>query len=70
MFKGTMLRGSLLNAYAFWKMGQIALWAAIVAFAGAAILLLMSALGFAHLRRVSPDAEVFSHITEKNPANA
>ena len=22
MFKGTMLRGSLLNAYAFWKMGS------------------------------------------------
>jgi hypothetical protein len=70
MFKGTMLRGSLLNAYAFWKMGQIALWAAIVAFAGAAILLLMSIAGYAHLRRVSPGAEVFSHITQKHPANA
>ncbi len=70
MFKGTMLRGSLLNAYAFWKMGQIALWAAIVSFAGAAILLLMSAFGFAHLRRVSPDAEVFPHLTEKTPATA
>ena len=36
MFKGTTLRGMLLNAYAFWKMGQIALWAAIVSFIGAA----------------------------------
>ena len=36
MFKGTMLRGSLLNAYAFWKMGQLALWGALVAFFGAA----------------------------------
>ena len=70
MFKGTMLRGSLLNAYAFWKMGQIALWGAIVAFAGAAILLLMSIAGYAHLRRVSPDAEIFLHLTEKIPATA
>jgi hypothetical protein len=70
MFKGTMLRGSLLNAYAFWKMGQIALWAAIVAFAGAAILLLMSIAGYAHLRRVPPGAEIFPHLTEKTPATA
>jgi hypothetical protein len=70
MFKGTMLRGSLLNAYAFWKMGQIALWGAIVAFAGAAILLLMSIAGYAHLRHVSPDAEIFLHLTEKIPATA
>jgi hypothetical protein len=70
MFKGTMLRGSLLNAYAFWKMGQIALWGAIVAFAGAAVLLLMSIAGYAHLRRVSPDAEIFLHLTEKIPATA
>jgi hypothetical protein len=70
MFKGTMLRGSLLNAYAFWKMGQIALWGAIVAFAGAAILLLMSIAGYAHLRRVSPDAEIFLHLTEQIPATA
>ena len=45
MFKGTMLRGSLLNAYAFWKMGQLALWGALVAFAGAALLLIMSIAG-------------------------
>jgi hypothetical protein len=68
MFKGTMLRGSLLNAYAFWKMGQIALWGAIVAFAGAAILLILSALGYAHLRRVPPDAEIFPQLTDKTPA--
>ena len=68
MFKGTMLRGSLLNAYAFWKMGQIALWGAIVSFIGAGMLLILSLLGFAHLRRVSPEAEVFPRITAKVPA--
>ncbi len=70
MFKGTTLRGMLLNAYAFWKMGELAFWGAIVAFAGAGLLLLLSALGYAHLRRVPPAAEVFSHPTEKAPANA
>ena len=42
MFKGTTLRGMLLNAYGFWKMGQIAWIAAIVAFAGAALMLILS----------------------------
>lgn len=59
MFKGTTLRGMLLNAYAFWKMGQIALWAAIVSFAGALLLLILSGLGFYHARKVTPAAEVF-----------
>jgi hypothetical protein len=68
MFKGTALRGMLLNAYAFGKMGELALYGAIVSFAGAALLLILSALGYAHLRRVSPEAEVFPHLTEKVPA--
>ncbi len=68
MFKGTTLRGMLLNAYAFWKMGELAFWGAIVSFIGAGLLLILSALGYAHLRRVSPTAEVFPHLTEKVPA--
>jgi hypothetical protein len=70
MFKGTTLRGMLLNAYAFGKMGELALWGAIVAFTGAGLLLILSALGYAHLRRVSPNAEVFPHLTERVPAKA
>ena len=58
MFRGETLRGLLLNAFAFWKMGEIALIAAIVSFIGAGVLLLLSALGFLHLRRVGPDVEV------------
>jgi hypothetical protein len=58
VFKGTTLRGMLLNAYAFWQMGVIALWGAIVSFIGAGILLILSALGLYHARRVSPTAEV------------
>jgi hypothetical protein len=62
MFRGTTLRGLLLNAYAFWKMGEIALWGAIAAFAGAGLLLILSVFGFIHLRRVSPAAEVLPRL--------
>ena len=63
MFKGTTLRAMLLNAYAFWEMGQIALWGAIASFAGAAFLLILSVFGIVHLRRASPVAEVFPKLT-------
>jgi hypothetical protein len=59
-FKGETLRGLLLNAYAFAKMGQIALIAAVVSFIGAGVMLLLSLLGFVHLRRVSPEEEVLA----------
>ena len=58
MFRGETLRGLLLNAYAFGTMGAIAGIAAIGAFIGGIIMLILSLLGFAHLRRVSPDAEL------------
>jgi len=58
VFKGETLRGLLLNAYAFGTMGRIAGIAAIASFAGAALMLLLTALGLLHLRRVSPEAEV------------
>jgi len=57
-FKGETLRGLLLNAYAFWQMGQIALYGAIAAFVGAALMILLSILGLAHVRRVPAEQEV------------
>jgi hypothetical protein len=57
-FRGETLRGLLLNAYAFWQMGQIALYGAIAAFAGAALLLVLSILGLLHLRRTPAEQEV------------
>src|SRR5215467_5489103 len=51
LFKGTALRGMLLNAYGFWELGQIALIGAVVSFVGAALLLILSVLGVWHLRR-------------------
>jgi hypothetical protein len=58
VFRGETLRGLLLNAYAFWEMGQIMLIAAIAAYAAAGLMLILSALGIAHLRRAAPTAEV------------
>ncbi len=52
IFKGTMLRGSLLNAYGYWTFGQIAMYAAIGAFIAAALMLVLSLLGLRHYRRV------------------
>ena len=48
----------LLNAYAFGQMATIAFYGALVAFGGAALMLLLSLLGLAHLRRVPAEAEV------------
>jgi hypothetical protein len=70
VFRGETLRGLLLNAYAFGKMGQIALYAAITAFAAAGILLILSVLGYAHLRRVPAEAEVMPKLTGATPHTA
>jgi hypothetical protein len=53
LFRGETLRGLLLNAYAFWKLGQLALIGAIVAFVLGGIMLVLTIIGFVHLRRVS-----------------
>lgn len=57
-FRGTTLRGLLLEAYAFWKFGQIALFAGIASFILAGVMLLFTVLGFLHRRRVAPAAEI------------
>ena len=64
VFQGTTLRGLLLEAYAFWEMGQIALIASIASFVLAGVMLILSGLGFWHLRRVSP-AEEFPPVKAK-----
>ena len=70
LFKGETLRGLLLNAYAFWKVGQIALYAGITAFAGAAVMLMLTAFGFWHLRRVPVEQEVFAGKPTTEPVAA
>jgi len=69
VFKGTTLRGMLLNAYAFWQMGVIALWAAVVSFTGAGLLIILSVLGFGHARWAGPSKEILApHVPQKATA--
>ena len=71
VFKGETLRGLLLNAYAFDTMGRIALYGAIVSFFAAGLMLLLSLLGFAHMKRTDPATEVSLHrSTPPVPATA
>jgi hypothetical protein len=57
-FRGETLRGMLLNAYAFWTMGSVALIAAWVALGTGLLLVLLSVLGLVHLRRTPYDVKV------------
>ena len=68
VFRGETLRGLLLNAYAFWKMAAIAGIAGIASFVGAGVMLLLSALGFWHLRRVDPAVEVMPKLGARSLA--
>jgi hypothetical protein len=48
VFKGTTLKALLLNGYGFGTIATIAGWSAVVAFIGAALMLILSILGFLH----------------------
>lgn len=52
IFRGEMLRGTLLNTYAWSTIGQIAGIAAIAAFIGSAVMLVLVLAGVFHLRRM------------------
>jgi hypothetical protein len=58
VFKGTMLRGTLLTAYAFGTLGSIAGISALVALVGSLVMLFLSILGLLHIRRVPEDATI------------
>jgi hypothetical protein len=60
VFKGETLRGLLLNAYAFWKVGQIALIAGIASFVLAGAMGILTILGVWHVRRVPATKEMFA----------
>jgi hypothetical protein len=71
LFKGETLRSMLLNAYAFWQMGQVALIAGIVAIAAGVILLVLALLGFRHQRRTPTEQDLLSDAAAvSEPANA
>ena len=70
VFRGTTLRSMLLEAYGFWQMGQIALFAAIASFVGAGLLLILSIAGLMHGRRVPAETEVLAKTVHPTPVNA
>ncbi|MDA8380473.1 MAG: hypothetical protein M0020_06550 [Actinomycetota bacterium] len=58
VFQGTTLRGLLLEAYAFWTIGQVALWGSIISFILAGVMLILVLLGLVHVRRTPESAEI------------
>src|SRR5271167_775427 len=59
-FQGTTLRGLLLEAYAFSKIGQVMLWGAIASFILAAVMLVLVILGFRHARVTPTDDQILT----------
>lgn len=68
-FMGTTLRGMLLEAYAFSKMGAVMLWGAIASFILAAFMSVLVGLGFWHARRTAPEAELLGTRPQAIPAH-
>ena len=61
VFRGTTLRGLLLEAYGFSVFGSIAGYAAIAAFALAALMALLTGFGFYHARKTSEAVVLLGH---------
>jgi hypothetical protein len=62
-FEGTTLRGLLLEAYGFSVVGTVTFWAAIASFILAGVMIVLTALGFWHMSRTSPGAELLGSDT-------
>ncbi|HVA05186.1 MAG TPA: hypothetical protein VNG12_00430 [Acidimicrobiales bacterium] len=61
VFKGTTLRGLLLEAYGFSEFAMIAFWGAIASFALAGLMALLVAFGLWHARRTPESSELAVH---------
>jgi len=69
-FQGTTLRGLLLEAYGFGKIGEVMLWGAIASFCLAAVMALLVALGLRHARRTPAEVELLARPHEREPVMA
>jgi len=67
MFKGSTLRGLLLNAYAFWTIGTIAYIAAFASLFLGLVMLVLTILGWRHYRKVPEDEEFLAGVVLKDP---
>jgi hypothetical protein len=68
-FQGTTLRGLLLEAYAFSKIGQVMLWGAIASFVLAAFMFVLVGLGFQHARSTAPEKRMLAPKAKLSPAS-
>jgi hypothetical protein len=59
VFQGTTLRGLLLEGYAFWKIGEVMLWGALICFTLAGILAVLTGFGFWHANKTVREEEMF-----------
>jgi hypothetical protein len=53
LFKGETLRSILLNAYGWWTVATITLWAGVAMILGGVVLGIFAILGFGHARKVT-----------------
>ena len=60
LFKGESLRAMLLNAYGWWTVATIALWAGVAMLIAGLLLGVLSILGFRHARKVDVISAEFS----------
>jgi hypothetical protein len=58
LFRGESLRGTLLTAFAFWQLGQIAKLSSYAALLAGVLMLFMTILGYRHLRRTPEEATI------------
>lgn len=58
LFMGETLKGLLLNAFAFWQVGQIAMYAAVACLVGGLLMLILTIMGYAHLRRTPSEVTI------------
>lgn len=70
LFMGNTLRGLLLYGYAFDTIGRIAGFAAIGAFVGAGLLLVLSIMGLRHAARVREEVPASTPRVQAKPATA
>lgn len=65
VFKGTTLRGLLLEAYGFSTIGVIMMWAAIASFVGAVLMAILVGLGLTHARRTPVEEQIFAEAPKR-----
>jgi hypothetical protein len=66
LFKGETLRSILLNAYGWWTIATIALWAGYFMVAAGIVLLALALLGFRHAKRAATGVPAAGHSVRQN----